>query len=91
MPDISSQAMHTVSGKIRLQVRVKVDEMGNVTDARMKSTKPSKYFARQALEAARQWKFSPVVEDGKPLASEWMVQFILTHRAIDDSVERLKP
>jgi TonB family protein len=89
-PNISPGALHSVRGKIRIQVKVNVDQNGHVTDARLKSRGPSKFFAREALEAAKSWKFDPPREKGQAIASQWMVQFNLTRRAIDDSAVRIE-
>jgi serine/threonine-protein kinase len=89
-PNISPGALHSVRGKIRIQVKVDVDQNGHVTDVRLKSRGPSKFFAREALEAAKSWKFDPPREKGQPIASQWMVQFNLTRRAIDDSAVRIE-
>jgi TonB family protein len=88
-PKITPSALHSVKGKIKIQVKVKVDETGRVTEARFKSRGPSRFFAERALEAAKGWKFEPVRESGKPRASEWMVQFDISRRAIDDSAARI--
>ena len=90
MPRIAPGALHTITGKIRIQVKVDVDDQGHVTEAHLKSRGPSRYFAERALEAAREWKFDPAREDGRPVASHWIVQFALTRRAIDDSVIRVE-
>jgi TonB family protein len=89
-PKITPGALRSVQGKIKIQVKVKVDETGRVTDARLKSRGPSRFFAERALEAARGWKFEPARENGKPLASQWMVEFDLSRRAIDDSAVRIE-
>jgi len=91
VPKIPPGALHSITGKIHIRVKVNVDETGRVTEARLKSPGPSKYFAERALEAARGWKFEPARENGHPMASQWMVQFTLTRRAIDDSIERIEP
>jgi TonB family protein len=91
MPRIPPGALHTITGKIRIQVKINVDEAGNVAEARLKSPGPSKYFAGRALEAARGWKFKPALENGQPVASQWIVQFILSRRGIDDSHVQIKP
>jgi TonB family protein len=85
LPRITPGALHSVTGRIKIQVKVKVDETGRVTEARLKSRGPSRYFAERALEAARGWKFEPGRENGKARASQWMVEFDLSRRAIDDS------
>ncbi len=75
MPRVAPSARETIEGKIRVRVRVEVDPAGNVTNARLESSGPSKYFARLALEAAREWKFTPPQVQGKPVASEWSLRF----------------
>ena len=75
MPRVAPGARETIEGKIRVRVRVKVDPVGNVTDAFLESGGPSKYFARLALEAAREWKFTPPQAQGRAVASEWRLQF----------------
>jgi TonB family protein len=91
MPQISPGALHSIRGRIRIQVRINVDGAGNVTEARLKSPGPSRYFATRALEAARGWKFKPTLENGQPVASQWVVQFALTRNAIDGSLVRIRP
>ncbi len=91
IPQIPAEALHSIRGKIRIQVRVNVDEAGRVSEARLKSPGPSRYFAGKALEAARGWKFKPPVENGQPVRSQWIVQFTLNRRAIDDSLIPVKP
>jgi TonB family protein len=90
IPKITPGALRSVKGKIKIQVKVKVDETGRVTEARFKSRGPSRFFADRALDAARGWKFEPVRENGKPLASQWMVEFDVSRRAIDDSAVRIE-
>ena len=75
MPRVAPSARETVEGKIRVRVRVQVDSAGNVTNARLESSGPSKYFARLAVEAAREWKFTPPQVQGRPVASEWVLRF----------------
>jgi len=75
MPRVAPSARETIEGKIRVRVRVQVDAAGNVTNARLESSGPSKYFARLALDAAREWKFTPPQVQGKPVASEWSLRF----------------
>jgi TonB family protein len=68
IPDIPASARNTITGKIRVSVRVAVNPAGEVTNATLASSGPSKYFANKALDAARRWRF-------KPMASEWMLRF----------------
>ena len=91
IPRVSPGARHTITGKIRVLVKVNVDAAGNVTQARLQSAGPSKYFARLALEAARGWKFKPVLANGQAIASEWVVRFGFSRRRIEGSAERTAP
>ncbi len=74
-PNISRSAQNTITGHVKVSVHVSVDASGNVTQAKFVSAGPSKFFAERALEAARQWKFTPPQVDGQPAASEWILRF----------------
>jgi TonB family protein len=75
LPDVSKTARNTIHGTVKVKVRVTVDSSGNVTNATFESPGPSKYFARKAMEAAQQWKFKPVQNNGQPVSREWILQF----------------
>jgi TonB family protein len=75
LPRVSPSARDTIEGKIRVRVRVQVDPSGKVTEARLESAGPSKYFARLALEASRQWTFTPAQVQGRPVASQWILRY----------------
>ena len=75
LPQVSPSARNTIEGKIKVRVRVEVDPSGNVTEARLVSAGPSRYFAQRALEAARGWKFTPAQVGGQPVPSEWNLRF----------------
>ncbi len=75
LPQVSPSARNTIEGKIKVRVRVEVDPSGNVTEARLVSPGPSRYFAQRALEAARGWKFTPAQMRGQPVPSEWNLRF----------------
>ena len=75
MPRVSASARDTIEGKIKVRVRVEVDAAGNVTSARLESAGPSKYFSRVALDAARDWKFTPPQIAGQTVASQWTLRF----------------
>jgi TonB family protein len=74
-PEVSRSAQNTITGHIKVSVRVEVDASGNVSEARLVSPGPSKYFANHALEAARRWRFNPPQVNGQPAASEWTLHF----------------
>lgn len=74
-PDILQSALRTISGTVKVTVRVNVDASGNVTDSELDSAGPSKYFANKALDAAQHWKFTAAQENGQPVASTWILHF----------------
>ena len=74
-PDVSPGSRRTITGRVKVSVQVSVDTSGNVSQARLASSGPSKYFANQALAAARRWKFTPAKVNGQPLPSEWILRF----------------
>ncbi len=75
LPDISRQAQKTIHGRVKVSVEVAVAPSGNVTEAKLVSTGPSRYFANKALAASREWKFSPPQVDSQPSASTWTLRF----------------
>ncbi len=75
LPAVSQSARNTIEGKVRVRVKLAVDQSGNVTEASFLSPGPSKYFARLAMEASRDWKFTPPQIDSQPVSSEWVLKF----------------
>lgn len=88
MPEVSPSARRTIRGTIVIRVRASVDAAGNVTTAKIESGRVSKYFSRVALDAAREWKFSPAA-DGVG-AREWKLQFKFSHARTEASAARVK-
>jgi len=74
-PNVSQGALNTITGKIRVVVRVGVDSAGNVTDANLTSAGPSKYFSNKALESARKWKFIAPQANSQPAPSAWLLKY----------------
>jgi len=75
LPDVSNNALRTIQGTIKVKVRVQVDAGGNVENARLESSGPSRYFANKAVEAAKQWKFEPLLPNGKNVPGQWDLEF----------------
>jgi TonB family protein len=75
LPDVPRKARETIQGKVRVNVRVRVDPSGRVSGAKLDSPGPSKYFSELALKAARRWKFDPAKVDGSNVASQWILRF----------------
>jgi len=89
LPDIPQSARNTITGTIKIVVRVEVDPSGKVTTAKLTSPGPSSYFANLALKAARHWEFSPADAGGQPTASTWLLRFRLKRTSTQVSPERV--
>ena len=75
LPDAPQKARDTIRGKVRLSVKVNVDESGAVTQATLDAPGPSQYFADRTLVAAKLWKFVPAKLDGRNVPSQWLLYF----------------
>lgn len=91
MPDVLPSASRSIRGRVNVSIRVSVDPSGNVTDAGFESAGPSKYFAKVAMDAARQWKFKPANSNGRPVASAWTLHFVFTRENTDVTAEQGAP
>ena len=78
IPDIPQHISDGIVGHIRVRILVKVDSAGSVTDASIDTAGPSQYFAKRALQSAREWKFSPTQVRDRAVASSWALQFIFS-------------
>ncbi len=90
LPEVSPSARRTITGKIRVVARVDVDASGKVTEARLTSPGPSRYFASQTLKAARQWEFSPPVVAGQSAASAWVLTFRIGRNGTQVSPQKVR-
>jgi len=88
MPTVSKSARDTVHGTIKVRVKVEVDPSGNVQTASLVSPGPSKYFARQAMQAAQQWKFAP--PQGQDPRT-WIVRFGFKRSGTEAVLESATP
>ena len=75
LPDASKSARNTITGKVRVNVRVNVDSSGKVTAATLASPATSQYFAKLALKAAQGWEFAPPQVNGQAAPSTWILRF----------------
>jgi TonB family protein len=71
VPDVPRSARNTITGHVKVKVRVSVDPTGNVSHAQFESMGPSKYFARLAMDSAQKWRFRPAQENGAAVPSQW--------------------
>lgn len=83
LPDASQKARDTIRGKVRVSVKVQVDESGRVTEAALDAPGPSQYFAERTLEAAKLWLFAPAKMDGHNVRSQWVLRFEIDPTATD--------
>lgn len=91
MPDISSQARNTINGTVKVAVRVEVNAQGKVSQATLSERGPSKYFANQALQAARRWTFVAPINDENPEASDWILRFEFRKSGTKAATQRISP
>lgn len=90
LPDVPKSAMDTITGTIKINVRVEVDSSGKVTAAKFVTRGPSQYFAGRVLKAAQNWEFSPPEVNGQPVASIWLLHFRLRRASIQAAAERVR-
>ncbi len=88
LPDVPKSALNTITGTIKVGVRVEADSSGKVTSAKLASAGPSKYFANLAVKAAERWEFSPPQVNGQAVASTWMLRFRFRRTGVEVSPER---
>jgi serine/threonine protein kinase len=72
IPNVPQRSLATITGTVRVAVRVNVAADGSVSDASFDHEGPSAYFSRISMNAARAWKFSP----SAPRA--WVLHFQFT-------------
>ncbi|HEY0680725.1 MAG TPA: protein kinase [Steroidobacter sp.] len=75
MPDVPRDIQDKIQGRIYVTVRVLVEPSGNVFAALMENPGPSKYFARLADNASREWQFAPTEEQTDRV---WLLTFKFT-------------
>jgi TonB family protein len=91
LPDVPSKARNTITGKVRVTVKLAVDASGAVSHASLVSRGPSEYFANEALQAARKWTFKPPRVDGKAIPSEWNLSFEFKSNGATAAARRTSP
>ena len=62
---------------VSIRVAVQIDREGRVKDARPLNDKDAteRLLAKNAVQAARRWRFNPARRDGIPIASETVLVF----------------
>ena len=85
LPDVAPEALRTITGTVRVTIRMSVDAAGNVSTAAIESRGTSRYFSDLALRAARDWKFA----GGNP--GDYSVRFEFTTSGITATPISLRP
>ena len=76
IPKVPQSALQTIRGTIRVSIRVTVDKSGAVIAATPHDPGPSRYFQKLAIDASKQWKFAPDVNERRTL----LVRFNFTRQ-----------
>jgi TonB family protein len=90
IPTVSPSARRTITGTVRINVRVDVDSSGKVLHAKLASPERSKYFANLALKASEQWEFSPSSVDGHSTSSVWILRYGFSRTSTHVTSEQLQ-
>ena len=91
LPQTAQKSLDTIHGTVRVSVRLQVDPGGEVASAGFDSPGPSKFFADQALSAARRWKFRAPVVDGHGAPSVWLLRFEFTSSGVAVHLSQSSP
>ena len=91
LPEIPAAARRTITGRVRINIRVSVDPSGAVTEASSASPDASKYFTALTVKAARAWKFAPAASDRGDAARTWMIRFTLGRQTTDVTAAPVSP
>lgn len=75
LPNVTRRARNSINGTVKVKVKVAVDASGKVSHAALADRGPSAYFAKQSLQAARQWSFTAPQVHGQPAGTEWALTF----------------
>ncbi|MDY6944669.1 MAG: protein kinase, partial [Pseudomonadota bacterium] len=78
-PTVPPAVSRKIQGRIYVTVRVLVDPAGNVAGVLPEDPGSSRYFARLAENAAREWRFG---ETDKPGARVWLLRFEFTRDGV---------
>lgn len=81
-PDIPRAILDKIQGRIVVTARVLVDTSGNVIGVLLENAGPSRYFARRAEDAAREWQFAPA--NDQP-ARVWLLRFAFSRDGVTAS------
>ena len=88
LPTVGRSANETIHGHLRVVIRVVVNRSGKVIDETLEDAGPSKYFARLASTAAREWKFAAADDHA---TREWLLRFDFSRDQVSARAEAAAP
>jgi TonB family protein len=91
MPSVSQRSRSTITGKVRVGVKVAVDPSGRVVNASLTSPGPSRYFANMALQSARKWTFTPPRMAEQAVPSQWILKFAFARSGVEAQSQQVSP
>ena len=91
IPSVSQRSRNTITGKVRVGVKVAVDASGRVVKASLTSPGPSRYFANTALQSARKWTFTPPRMAEQAVPSEWILKFAFARSGVEAQPQQVSP
>jgi outer membrane biosynthesis protein TonB len=76
-PIIPMELRPLLSKGVEIQLRVSINAAGKVTAAEpvLRYSGLTEHLSRAAVYAAMQWRFSPAMQDGKPIPSDTVLRF----------------
>jgi serine/threonine protein kinase len=80
IPRVPRSALGTIHGRIKVVVRVAVNDAGTVTDTTLQYPGSSSYFAHMARESAKAWRFAPA---SARQSRKWLLQFEFTRAGVE--------
>jgi outer membrane biosynthesis protein TonB len=80
IPRVPRGALGTIRGRVKVVVRVAVNDAGNVTDTTLQYPGSSRYFAHLASESAKAWRFAPATARQ---SRKWLLQFEFTRTGVE--------
>jgi TonB family protein len=91
VPDVPKAILERIRGVVRVKVRIRFNESGDVVEAELASPPGSRYFDKMAQSAARRWKFQPVGDGGSAVEGTRTLRFEFWPEGCDASADPIPP
>ncbi len=89
MPEVAPKVRSSINGTVKVATRITVNAQGKVTQAKLLVQGPSNYFAKAALQASKDWTFTPPTRNGEAVASTWNLHFQFRKSGTNVEAERV--